>query len=62
MYSFALETIPGRLIPNVMLKWLTLLLCIWEISGSILSLDTIFLTEVFRGFPQFLQANAGIVP
>jgi hypothetical protein len=40
-----------------------LMLCNREASGSILGTERpATLSEVFRGFSQFLQANAGIVP
>jgi hypothetical protein len=49
--------------PNATVKWLLLLLCIQEILGSNLSLETDYiLTGAFCGFSQSLQANAGIVP
>jgi hypothetical protein len=33
-----------------------------KVPGSNLGLKTDYLDDVFRGFSQFLQANAGIVP
>jgi hypothetical protein len=42
---------------NVVVEWLTLLLHIREVLGS-----DVILTEVYHGFTQSLQANAGIVP
>jgi hypothetical protein len=47
---------------NVVVEWLTLLRRIQEAPGLNLSPKTGFLTEVFRGFPQFLQVNSGLVP
>jgi hypothetical protein len=46
---------------NVVVEWLTLLLRKWEVPGSNLGPDT-GCPEVFSGFPQSLQADAGIVP
>jgi hypothetical protein len=40
---------------------LTLLLRIFEVPVQISARRPAILTEVFRGYPQFLQANAGIV-
>jgi hypothetical protein len=45
--------------PNTALQWLSLLLCICEVSSLILGTEDF--TEDFQGFPQFLQANAEIV-
>jgi hypothetical protein len=47
--------------PNVVIEWLTLLLHIREVPGSNLSPETCY-PKVFCGFPQCIQANAGIVP
>jgi hypothetical protein len=44
-----------------MVEWLTFLLRIREVLCSNLGLETGY-SEVFRGFPQYLQANAGIEP
>jgi hypothetical protein len=49
------------LVLNVVVEWSTFLLCIWEVPGSDLSLETSY-PEVFHGFTQSLQANAGIEP
>jgi hypothetical protein len=49
------------LIPNVVVKGLTLVLRVWEILGSNLGPETGY-PEVFRDIPQSLQENAGIVP
>jgi hypothetical protein len=43
----------SRTLPNVVVEWLTLLFRVREVTGSNL---------VFSGFPQSVQANAGIVP
>jgi hypothetical protein len=48
-------------VPKVVVKWLTLLLRIGEVPGSNLGQETGY-PEGSRGFPQSLQANAGIVP
>jgi hypothetical protein len=45
--------------PNVVVEWLTLLLHIREVSVSIFGPGDRL--PIFRGFPQSLQANAGIV-
>jgi hypothetical protein len=51
------------LVPNVMVEWLTLLLCIWEVPGSNLGpQQPAILFEGFHCFPQSLQANARILP
>jgi hypothetical protein len=47
---------------NVVGKWLTHLLHIYEVLGSNLGLEIAILTEVFCGFPQPLQVNARLVP
>jgi hypothetical protein len=52
---------PPPLIPNVVVKGLTLVLRIREILGSNLGPETDY-PEVFRDVPQSLQKNAGIVP
>jgi hypothetical protein len=52
----------SRLRPNVMVEWLTLLLHIWEVTGSNLDPETSYTHQDFRGFLRSLQANAGIVP
>jgi hypothetical protein len=44
--------------PNVAVEWLTLLLHTQVLPGSNLS----FLTEVYCGLPQLLNANAETVP
>jgi hypothetical protein len=46
---------------NIMVKWLTLLLHIREAPGSNLSLGNGY-PEGFHVFPQYIQANARIVP
>jgi hypothetical protein len=46
--------------PKVVVGWLTLLFRVWEIPGLKLGPETAY--NVFGGFPQSLQANAGIVP
>jgi hypothetical protein len=58
-----LKSVPLTLsmIPNVVVKWLTLLLCIRQVLGSNLSPETSY-PEVLYGFLQSLQANAEIVP
>jgi hypothetical protein len=43
-------------------EWLTLMLRIWEILGSISARSPSILTSAFRGFPQFLKTTAEIVP
>jgi hypothetical protein len=48
--------------PNVMVKWLTLLLRIWEVPGSSLGPETGYPDESFCGFPQSLQVNSRIIP
>jgi hypothetical protein len=45
--------------PNVVAKWLALLLHIWEDLGSNLNPETSY-PEVFHEFSQLLQAYAGI--
>jgi hypothetical protein len=42
------------------MSWLTLLVHIWDVSGSNLGLET-GNPEVFRGYSQSLQVNAGLV-
>jgi hypothetical protein len=42
-------------------KWVALLLCVWEVPGSTLGLETGY-PDMFRGFPQSIQEDAGIVP
>jgi hypothetical protein len=46
---------------KVVVEWLTLLLRIREVPASNLDLETGYSDWVFRGFPQPLQANIGIV-
>jgi hypothetical protein len=46
---------------QVVVKWLTLLFNIREVPHSNLGLKTGY-PKFFLGFPQFLQANARIVP
>jgi hypothetical protein len=46
---------------NVVVEWLALLSHIREVPCSNLGSETGILTEIFRDFPQFFQANAGIV-
>jgi hypothetical protein len=48
--------------PNVVVVWLTLLLCIREAPGSYLGPKTGHREWVFRGFPRSIRANSGIVP
>jgi hypothetical protein len=48
------------LVLNIVAEWLTLLLHMWEFSGSNLGPGTGY-SEYFHGFVQPLQANAGIV-
>jgi hypothetical protein len=50
----SLSVLLPEILSNVVGEWLTLVLCIWEVSGSIIGLN-------FCGFSQCLQANAGIV-
>jgi hypothetical protein len=50
---------PGKY--NVVVDWLTLLLRIMDVPASDLVQRPAILTEDFRGFPQSLQANAGLV-
>jgi hypothetical protein len=57
----AVTDLPRLQLPNVVVKWLTLLLRIRDFSGSNLGPETGFPDWDFRGFPQSLQANAGIV-
>jgi hypothetical protein len=45
-----------------MTEWLTLLLRIREVSGSNLGPKTDYLDWYFRGFPQSLQSDSGVVP
>jgi hypothetical protein len=47
---------------NTVVKWLTLLFHIQEVSGSNLGPETGHLDQDFHGFPQSLQANARIEP
>jgi hypothetical protein len=47
--------------PNVVFEWLALLLRIWDVTVSNLGLGD-QLSEVLRGFSQFIHANAEIVP
>jgi hypothetical protein len=47
---------------NVMIEWLTLIIHIPEVPGSNFSPETGYPDGVFRGFPQFLQANVMIEP
>jgi hypothetical protein len=49
-------------VPNAVVKWLTFLLCIEEVPASTLGPETGYPDRIFRGFPQFLQANSRIVP
>jgi hypothetical protein len=46
---------------NVVVEWLTLLLRNRVVPGSNLGSETGY-SEGVRGFPQSLQANAGILP
>jgi hypothetical protein len=45
-----------------MVWWFTQMLLIQMIPGSNLSLETGYLSEVFCGYLQSLQENAGIIP
>jgi hypothetical protein len=49
------------LIPSKLVQVVKLLTCIREISGSNFDGNTI-VTQIFRGIPQPLLANVGIVP
>jgi len=40
--------------PNIAIEWLTILFRIRDVPA--------ILTKIFRGFPQSLEANAGIMP
>jgi hypothetical protein len=53
-----------EILPNVVVKWLKFLLRIRVVPVSILAPgDQLpILINVFRGFPQSLHANTGIVP
>jgi hypothetical protein len=51
-----------QLLPDVMFERLALLLRIREVAASNLGPETGYTHSGFRGFPQSLQANAGIVP
>jgi hypothetical protein len=42
-------------------EWLKLLRRIREVPGKISAWRPVILTEVYRGFPQYVQANVGIV-
>jgi hypothetical protein len=46
---------------NVVVKSVTLLLCVWEVPGSIMPLKPLILTHTFHGIFQSLQANTGTV-
>jgi hypothetical protein len=48
--------------PNVAVEWLTHLLRIRKVPGSNLGPETRYPIDGFRGFPQLLYENAGIVP
>jgi hypothetical protein len=43
-------------------EWIAILLQVWEVMSSNLSLETIYPDISFCGFPQFLQADAVTVP
>jgi hypothetical protein len=47
--------------PDIVVEWLTLLLRIPEFPGSNLGPETGYLEVFRRGFPQSVQANAGVV-
>jgi hypothetical protein len=51
------------MILKVMVEWFTFLLCMWEVYGSNLGLETgcLLLTRVFMVFLSF-QADAEIIP
>jgi hypothetical protein len=46
---------------NIVTKWLALL-HVYEVPDTNLSPKTGYSEFVFHGFPQSLQANAGVVP
>jgi hypothetical protein len=48
--------------PNIVVEWLIFMPRIREVPGSNFGPGQETLTEIFRGFLQSLQANAGIVP
>jgi hypothetical protein len=50
-----------HLSPDVAAKWLSLMLHIWEVRVLILAQEIGYPDQVFRGFLQFLQANAGVL-
>jgi hypothetical protein len=56
LFNFAYNTV------IVVVKWLTILLRIREVPDSNTGPQTGYPDWRFRGFPQHLQANAGIVP
>lgn len=43
-------------LPNVATKWVALLFCIREVPGWNLGQEIVILTDMFRGFPDYLQA------
>jgi hypothetical protein len=47
---------------NIVIEWLTLLLCIQEVLSSDLGLETGYPDRGFCAFPQYLQTDFGIVP
>jgi hypothetical protein len=47
------------LAPNVLVEWLTLLLCIREVLGSSLGPETGYPARGFNGFPQSFHSKAG---
>jgi hypothetical protein len=47
---------------NVVVKWLTILPCFWEVQDWNLDLEVGYLDCVFRAFSQFLQAHSRTVP
>jgi hypothetical protein len=48
--------------PNVVVESLTFLLRIREVTASNLNRRPCLLSKVSCGFPQYLQANSGLVP
>jgi hypothetical protein len=47
--------------PNVTAEWLAFLLLIWKVPFPILAPRPAILNYIFRGFPQSVHANAGIL-
>jgi hypothetical protein len=59
--QFEFRILLQKKIKNVVVELLELLFSIREVSGSNLGPETGY-SEVFRGFPQSIQANSGVVP